>query len=598
MPSATRSLKLKVEIDGEKEYKEALAELNAGNRTLRSEMALLQEQYKGNENSQEALTAKSDLLERQLLQQQDKVQKLREAMENAARQVGESDEATQKWAQELNYAQAEEIKLQRQLTETNKALQGQGQEMVSLGDTVEQLADKFGITLPAEVTTAMNSMDGFSMKTVAALGIAAAAVAAVVKAFKELNDITLKVAADADEYLEQSAITGVPVEMLQAWDYAAPLIDTDVETITGAMTKLTKAMGDAQGGSEATKEKFAELGVSITDSEGHLRDSQDVLMDVIDALGQMENGTERDAAAMALLGKNAQELNPLIEAGSGALKEYADEAQALGYILDEEQIEKLGEVDDSYQRVQLTVETLKKQLAADFAPAAKAAMDLFSDVVAKAGEWLKRSGLIENLASIIETLIDIFRTIGEFLQSIPGVESGLDTIRNALKGVAIVLATIADAAKVVIGLLPGMWGSGMLKEGLGFGENPSNLQRINGTARVRDAERNGYRGNGGEDMSKYGYDDRTGQYYDKLTGNYIYPSFNATGNDNWRGGLTWVGEAGPELVALPGGSQILNAQDSRLGGDTFYITIDAASVKEFNDIVELARSARVRERMR
>ena len=580
MPSATRSLKLKVEIDGEKEYKEAIAELNQGNRTLRSEMALLQEQYRGNENSQEALTARSQKLEQMLLQQRDKVQKLREAMENAARQAGESADETQEWAQKLNYAQVEEIKLQRQLDETNKALAGQGEEMVSLGDTVGELANKFGITLPKEVTTAMNSMDGFSMKTVAALGIAAAAVAAVVKAFKELNDITLQVAADADEYLEKSAITGVPVEMLQAWDYAAPMIDTDVETITGAMTKLTKAMGDAAGGSEATQEKFAELGVSITDSEGHLRDSQDVLMDVIDALGQMENGTERDAAAMALLGKNAQELNPLIEAGSGALKEYADEAQALGYILDEDQIEKLGEVDDAYQKVKLTQEAIRKQLAADFAPAAKAAMELFADVVKKAGDWLKRSEIIESLAQVFETLVDIIRSIGEFINTIPGLEKGTDQIRNAFKGVAVVLATIADTIKLIIGLMPGMWGSGMASTALGLNRNKGQMSN---TQRVLYGDATGFT-----------YDPTTGKY----TGNY-FAGQNAGGTDNWRGGLTWVGEAGPELVALPGGSQILNAQDSRnLGGDTFYITIDAASVKEFNDIVEMARSARVRERMR
>jgi hypothetical protein len=100
----------------------------------------------------------------------------------------------------------------------------------------------------------------------------------------------------------------------------------------------------------------------------------------------------------------------------------------------------------------------------------------------------------------------------------------------------------------------------------------------------------------------YGYDANTGRYYDKNSGNYVQYdpryNYNATGNDNWRGGLTWVGEAGPELVSLPGGTQILNAQDSRnLGGDTFYVTIDAKSVKEFNDIVELAQSARVRRRM-
>ena len=576
---AVRTLGAKFELSGEKEYKQAISELNTGNATLRTEMQKLQAEYKSQGESTEYLTKKGELLERQLLQQQDKVQALREAVANAAKQYGEADQRTQKWQQQLNKAEAEEFQLKNQIDETNKALQGQGQEMVSLGDTVGELANKFGITLPKEVTTAMNSMDGFSMKTVAALGIAAAAVAAVVKAFKELNDITLQVAADADEYLEKSAITGVPVEMLQAWDYAAPLIDTDVETITGAMTKLTKAMGDAAGGSEATQEKFAELGVSITDSEGHLRDSQDVLMDVIDALGQMENGTERDAAAMALLGKNAQELNPLIEAGSGALKEYADEAKELGFVLDEDQIQKLGEVDDAYQQVKLTQEAIRKQLAADFAPAAKAAMELFADVVKKAGDWLKRSEIIESLAQVFETLVDIIRSIGEFINTIPGLEKGTDQIRNAFKGVAVVLATIADTIKLIIGLMPGMWGSGMASTALGLNRNKGQMSN---TQRVLYGDATGFT-----------YDPTTGKY----TGNY-FAGQNAGGTDNWRGGLTWVGEAGPELVALPGGSQILNAQDSRIGGDTFYITIDAASVKEFNDIVEMARSARVRERMR
>ena len=62
--------------------------------------------------------------------------------------------------------------------------------------------------------------------------------------------------------------------------------------------------------------------------------------------------------------------------------------------------------------------------------------------------------------------------------------------------------------------------------------------------------------------------------------------------------MTWVGEAGPELVSLPAGSQILNAQDSReIGGNTFYVTIDAHNVKDFMDIVNMAQNARVRQRM-
>ena len=574
---AVRTLKARVELDGEKQYKDALKELNTGNATLRTEMQKLQAEYKNNGESAEFLTKKSELLERQLLQQHDKVETLRQAVANAAKAYGESDTKTQKWIQQLNKAEAEEFNLKNQLDDTNNALQSQGEEMVGLGDTVGDLSEKFGITLPTGIKEALNNVEGFSAGTVAALGIAAAAVAALVKAFTELNEMTLKVAADADEILTQSAITGVPTEMLQAWEYAAPLIDTDVGTITGAMTKLTKAMGEAQGGSESAQAKFAELGISIEDSSGHLRSSDEVLMDVIDALGQMESGTERDAAAMELLGKNAQELNPLINAGSQAIEKYADEAHALGYVLDNDQIAKLGAVDDAYQKLQLTQEAVRKQLAAEFAPASQAAMELFADVVRKAGEALVNSHLIGNLADIFKTLIDIARSVGEFLDSIPGFKSGFDQLSAALRGVAILFATIADTMKVIIGLMPSMWGSGMLKEGLGFGTNQSNLQRV-----------------------LYGSPESNGNYYNEATGkwegNY---GRNATGNDAWRGGLTWVGENGPELAMLPAGTRIYSAQESRkVGGDTFIFNIDPANIREFNDLVQIAENARVVSRMR
>ena len=302
-------------------------------------------------------------------------------------------------------------------------------------------------------------------------------------------------------------------------------------------------------------------------------------MDVIDHLGAVENQTERDAIAMQLMGKSAQDLNPLIHAGSDALREYGEEAEALGFVLDESQLKKLGEVDDSYQKLQKTIEALKKQLAADFAPASKAAMDLFSDVVKKAGEFLERSGLIENIASIFESLIDILRTCGEMLTGLPGFTTALDGLKVVLGAIADFVAVIADGLNLVKSLLTlDFRGAG---DALGFGYGSgraNNLQRTmmqqNGTY---DQYREYYANKSGKSAlhPDLGYDAATGQYYDLKTGNYIY-GMNATGNDNWRGGLTWVGEAGPELVRLPRGSQVLTAQESRnAGGNTFNITISA-----------------------
>ena len=75
--------------------------------------------------------------------------------------------------------------------------------------------------------------------------------------------------------------------------------------------------------------------------------------------------------------------------------------------------------------------------------------------------------------------------------------------------------------------------------------------------------------------------------------------YNASGTDYWRGGRTLIGEYGPEEVVLPQGTRILTAQETRQasGGDTFYITIPANTVKEFNDIVNIARNKRRTDRM-
>lgn len=597
----TRTVKARVELDGEKEYRNALNNLNSGNKVLASEMRKLQAEYKGNTESVEYLTKRGDVLDRQLQQQKDKVETLRQAVANAAQQYGESSEKTQAWIVKLNDAEAAQMELEHVVDENNTELENQGNVMNTLASKVDEVANSLGIQIPDGAKKALDGMKGMSNGTAAALGVTAAAVTALIKAVKQLHQLTLEAASQADDLITRSMQSGVNTDTLQQWEYATNLIDVSTETMTDSLTKLTRNMASARDGNAETMQAFADLGVSVTDSSGQLRDAEDVFYDVIEALGQIPNETERDAAAMAVLGKNAQELNPLIIQGADALKGFAAEAEATGYVLDESQIAKLGEVDDSYQRMQLTIEATKKQMAADFAPASKAAMDTFSAAIKAGADMLQKSGIIKAIAGIVESLANIIKAATGLTETtIPAMGNKMTWLQSTLNGVAQLLAAIADFANLVTSIVTLDWNG--VKNSLGFGYkngNANNVQRVtmqqNGTLAQYDNFYGGWQQN-------YGYDANTGRYYDKNSGNYVQydPRFNynATGNDNWRGGLTWVGEAGPELVSLPGGTQILNAQDSRnLGGDTFYVTIDAKSVKEFNDIVELAQSARVRRRM-
>lgn len=559
---ATRNATLKVAIKGEQQYKNALKELNQGSAVLASEMKKLSAEFAGNEKSIEALNAKGDLLQRQLLQQKDKVETLKKALAESAKNFGEADKRTQEWQIKLNSAEAAQAKIEQQIKQTNEEIANQGKITLTVGDAVDQLASKLGINLPKGATQALNSTVKFSTGTIAAMGAAAAAVAALMKTIKELHNITLEAAADVDKLVTESMVTGLSTQTIQQLKYAENLIDVSYGTISGTLTKLTKTMADARDGNKNLAESFASLGVSITDSTGQLRPAEEVFYDVIDALGQIQNGTERDALAMELLGKSAQDLNPLILQGSDAMRELAAEAEATGYVLDESQIEKLAEVDDAYQRMQLEIEATKKKLAVEFAPASKQAMEAFQRVVTTAANKLTESKIVENLASLVSSTMSLIETCADLFDAMPSWMNPLNQLSDAFRGLAVIMATISDTMNVITGLFT--LDFDRVKTGLGWNMGSgqlSNLQQL----KYRDSD---------------------------------YVWYNAAGDQNWRGGLTWVGESGPELVNLPRGSQIYSNQESQqiAGGDTYY-NITVANVNELNEIVDWFESRRIRGRM-
>lgn len=70
---------------------------------------------------------------------------------------------------------------------------------------------------------------------------------------------------------------------------------------------------------------------------------------------------------------------------------------------------------------------------------------------------------------------------------------------------------------------------------------------------------------------------------------------NARGTRYWRGGATWIGEEGPELVDLPQGSRIYPADKSkrmRWGGDTFVFNVDFERVRDVQKLLSAAENAR------
>ena len=136
---------LKIGLEGEKEFKKALSEINQSFKVLGSEMKLVTSQFDKNlfalYTSVEALTAKNVVLNKQIEAQKSKVETLRKALSNAATSFGETDRRTQQWQIQLNNAEAALNAMERELDENANAINSSSDAMHNAADAAEELSD-------------------------------------------------------------------------------------------------------------------------------------------------------------------------------------------------------------------------------------------------------------------------------------------------------------------------------------------------------------------------------------------------------------------------------------------------------------------------
>ena len=568
--------------EGEKEYRQALKEINGGLSVLSAESKKLQEQYKGNEKSLEALTATNENLDRVVLSLSDKLDLQKKRLAELKQAYGESDDRTLRMAKSVTDTETALIRQQRALDENTRALEnfGKGEgdatrQAEGLGDALNDIGGKFGISLPKEMTSTLNGMLKLDAKTLALALSFAAVTAAVVEVEKALISMTKESAAYADEILTQSAVTGLSTEALQEYQYAAELVDVSLDTLTSSQTKMIRSMDAARRGSKEQAEAFDKLGISVQNADGTLRDAQDVFGDAIDALGAISNETERDAIAMTIFGRSARDLNPLIKAGSDGLRELAQEAHNVGYVMSEEALDALGAVDDQVQRMNRSNEALKNQIAVGMAPAVENLMKKGTDFFVRLQEAAEGSGILEvfsallDVVSALEPLFDVlFGTAEDGVPALEALALALGVVADALTIVANTIAIVIELFKQLINLARGKGfdDSNLVR----YGENVAQVFSDKGaTARAWNSAF------GADNIGK-----------------------NADGTDYWRGGLTWVGERGPELVSLPQGSRVYSAEDSRSMGSTnnYYLTVQSRDMETVAAMTATFKRARQAER--
>ena len=342
---------------------------------------------------------------------------------------------------------AEYRKLQREIAETEAKLKTFEGELRAIGNVNLRAASAQFEQMGNKLESAGRSMQGLSM--------AAAAVVAAIGA------LTVKSGKWADDINTMSKVYHIGTGELQKYSAAAELVDVDVETIAKSHTKLEKSMASAAKGTGANAEAFEKLGVSVTDANGNLRSGDEVWQEVIKALGQVENETERDALAMQLMGKSAAQLNPLIEDGGETYKNLADTLAKYDLdFIDQETLDQANAFNDSLDTIKavgmVAFQQLGTQLAAYLAPV----MERVVDLVGRLASWFtelspRTQAIIAAIAGLVAVAAPLLIGLGKVSFAISSILSLMATLGPAIAGIIATMGPIvlAIAAVVAAGVL-------------------------------------------------------------------------------------------------------------------------------------------------
>ena len=416
----------------------ALRQVNNKTKDIDKELKQVNKALKFNPQNVDLLRQKQTLLNQKITETKSKLDLLKQAQaQMKAEGIDENSEDYRKLQREIVETESKLKTFEAQQKQVNNAINGM--DMRKASEQFKNLGDN--------LTKAGNAMKPVS---IAAAGLVAG-----------LGTISYKAGVAADDLNTLSKVTGIGTGELQKYGYAADLVDVSVEAIAKSNKRLTKSAYDAANGSKSQQEAFEAIGVSVTDANGELRDSDAIFQDVIASLGKMTNETERDALAQKLMGKSAAELNPLIEDGGETYKMVSDTLKKynLDYI-DQQTLDQANAFNDSLDTMKLigsvAISQIGSQLAGYLAPALEKVVDLFG----RFAEWLgnlnpKVLAVVGAIAAVVAGVAPLLLILGKVAFAISSITGLMGTLGLSFGAIAapVGIAIAVIGALIAIGVL-------------------------------------------------------------------------------------------------------------------------------------------------
>jgi len=244
-------------------------------------------------------------------------------------------------------------------------------------------------------------------------------------------------------------VTGMSTKGFQQWDSVAKTFGFSMEAAAGDMAALAERAMDASSGVGENAEMFDKLGVSVTDSSGKLKTQEQLFNDTIKGLQGMEDVTERNAIATAMLSTTGEELAPVLNMTNEELAKM----KANAGIISDEDLKKSEDFRIKWENVKSTFGGLVTEVGMNLMPmfskvlnwvtenmpqiksTAKTAMDEIGTAVKSVGGYIK------------ENIIPSFQALWDWIQ--PNIPAIKEAISIAFEAIEVVFGKVKDAVKLI-----------------------------------------------------------------------------------------------------------------------------------------------------
>lgn len=154
----------------------------------------------------------------------------------------------------------------------------------------------------------------------------------------------------------------------QKWAFVMQMAGSDASALRGQINQLNQRLKSADSGSESAISGFNRLGISVYDANGEFRDSTELFEEAITKLQKIDNTTTRAAIAAQIFGRNASELNGVLNLSSADMDKLVRAQNALGLAATSNAIKLAGAYNDAKDVLTDTMNAMKTTVSEGILP--------------------------------------------------------------------------------------------------------------------------------------------------------------------------------------------------------------------------------------